>query len=223
MLTTRRARIVAGVGVAVVALLVLSQLILPGIAERRLRDRLERNGTVDSVDVRAFPALELLGGRADEVSVRMSGARTGAGRFADLVARTEDTDRLDAEVTGVRIFTLRLRELTLKKRGRTIDGTATVADADLRAVLPDGFDVRPVASGDGALVFEGTAAILGRRLRGQAVVAARDGRLVLSPNVLFGGFVSLTIFQDPRIEVLSVGARPRPDGFVLTARARLRE
>jgi hypothetical protein len=210
-------------GVALVALALASQLVLPRLAEDRLRDRLARNGVVESVQVRSFPAVELLGGRADRVRIRMRDAHAGPGRFADLVAGTRDTDELDATVRGVRILTLRLREMRLRKRGRGLTGTATVTDAELRAALPGGFDVRPVASGQGALVFEGTASLLGRRFTGQAVVAARNGRVLLAPNVLFGGLLSLTIFEDPRIEVLSVGARQRPDGFTLTARARLRE
>jgi len=213
----------AGALGALVLLAVLAQLVLPGIAERRLRDRLERNGEVERVDVRAFPAVMLLWGRSDRIAIRMGEARAGPGRFADLVAGTRDTDRLDARVRTLRVLTLRFRDLTLRKRGRTLTGSATVTDADLRAGLPGGFDVRPVASSGGALVFEGTATVLGRRLTGQAVVAARNGRVMLAPNVLFGGFLALTVFEDPRIEVLDVGARQRPDGFVVTARARLRE
>lgn len=220
---SRGVRVAAGVAAVAAALLALSQILLPQLAERRLREGLEDNGAVDSVAVRAFPGLKLLWGRADRVDVRMSDARAGAGRFADLVARTADAERVDAEVSGLRILTLRFREVTLRKRGRTVFATATVADADLREALPEGFDVRPVASGAGALVFEGTATLLGRRLRGQAVVAARNGTVVLAPNVLLGNFLSLTIFRDARIDVVSVGARQRPDGFVLTARARLRE
>ncbi len=220
---TPRARIAVAAVAAVAVLLLVSQLVLPGVAERRLRDRLQRNGTVERVDVRAFPALQLLWGRADRVVVRMREGRAGAGRFADLLADTRDAERVDAVVRGARILTLRVRELRLRKRGRTLEGSATVTDADLRAALPPGFDARPIASRAGVLVFEGSAALLGRRLRGQVVVAARDGNVVLAPNVVFGGFLTLTVFRDPRIEALAVGARPRRDGFVLTARARLRE
>jgi hypothetical protein len=222
--TRRRwGRIAVGVAAGIMVLLLASQLFLPWLAERRLRDRLDDNGVVESVEVRAFPALTLLGGKADRTTIRMRDAHAGPGRFADLVAGTKNTDELDATVDGARILTLRLRRLELKKRGRDITGTATVTDAELRAALPGGFDVRPVASGDGVLVFEGTASILGRSFTGQAVVAARNGKVLLAPNVLFGGFLALTIFEDPRIEVLDVGARQRPDGFTLTARARLRE
>ena len=221
-MASRPARIAIAAVAGVLVLLLASQLFLPWLAERRLRDRLDDNGVVESVDVHSFPALELLGGKADRTTIRMRDGHAGPGRFADLVARTKNTDKLDATVDGARILTLRLRQLKLRKRGRDIQGTATVTDAELRAALPGGFDVRPVASGDGVLVFEGTANILGRSFTGQAVVAARNGKVLLAPNVLFGGFLSLTIFEDPRIEVLDVGARQRPDGFTLTARARLR-
>jgi hypothetical protein len=215
-----RRALLAAAGLLV--LLALSQLLLPVLAENRLRGRLERDGKVESVDVSAFPALKLLWGSADRVTIRMADAGAGPGRFADLLASTSEADELDARVKSLRVLTLTFRDLVLHKRGRDLTGTAMVTDADLRAALPAGFDVRPVASGDGALVFEGTVALLGQRLTGQAVVAARNGRVLLAPNLPFGGFLSLTVFGDPRIEVLGVGAQARPDGFVLTARARLR-
>ena len=83
--------------------------------------------------------------------------------------------------------------------------------------------MRPVASGGGGLVFEGTVEFLGQRFSGRVVVAARDGRIVLAPDIPFGGFVTLTLFEDPRIEVTDVGARSRPDGFTVTADAVLRD
>jgi hypothetical protein len=216
-------RIAVVVVTGVVLPLLASQLFLPKLAENRLRGRLDDNGVVEEVDVRAFPALKLLGGKADKTTIRMRDGQAGPGRFADLVAGTKNTDKLDATVDGAKILTLHLRQLKLRKRGRDIEGTATVTDSELRAALPGGFDVRPIASGDGVLIFEGSANILGRSFSGQAVVAARNGKVLLAPNVLFGGFLSLAIFEDPRIEVLDVGARQRPDGFTLTARARLRQ
>jgi hypothetical protein len=219
----RAARIAVAVAVGLVALLALGQVILPGIAERRLRDSLETRGQVEEVSISAFPAIKLLWHRADDVTVRM-GALDPAppGDFADLLARTVETTDLDASAREQQILTLRLHDSSLRKRGDELTLSSTVDDADLRAALPPGFDVRPVASGDGALVFEGSADLFGQRFQGRAVVAARDGRLLLTPDLPFGGFLSLTLFADPRIEVLSVGARQRPGGFTLAARARVR-
>jgi len=219
---SRAARVALATAGGLILLIVASQLALPPIAEHRLRDRLERSGTVERVEISAFPAVKLLWHRADDVTVRMGRLRTGSGNFADLLARTGDADDVDASVAEQRILTLRLLESHLRKRGDELTMGATVTDADLRAALPPGFDLRPVAPGDGALVFEGTADLFGRSFTGQAVVSARDGRLQLQPNVPFGGLLSVTLFADPRIEVLGVGVRNRPNGFTVTARARLR-
>ncbi|MFZ0377875.1 MAG: hypothetical protein WAL38_08625, partial [Solirubrobacteraceae bacterium] len=60
-----------GVAGLVLLVLVVAQLVLPGIAADRLRDQLARSGTVISVKVSAFPAIELLWGDADSVVVRL--------------------------------------------------------------------------------------------------------------------------------------------------------
>jgi hypothetical protein len=219
----RAARIAAAIAGGVVALLVALQLVLPGVAERRLRDRLEESGTVEEVDVSAFPALTLLWGRADDVTVRMGRLTASQGSFAELIARTTDSENVDATAREQRILTLRLHESRLRKRGDEIHLESSVDEADLRAALPPGFDLRPVASGDGALVFQGSARLFGQTFEGEAVVAARDGNLVLSPNVPFGGLASLTLFDDPRVEVESVGARPSPGGFTLEAQVRVND
>jgi hypothetical protein len=219
---SRAARVALATAGGLILLLVVAQLALPTIAEHRLRDRLERSGTVERVEISAFPAVKLLWHRADDVEVRMGRLRTGSGNFADLLASTGDTNDLDASAEEQRILTLRLHDSRLRKRGDELTLSSTVDDADLRAALPPEFDVRPVASGDGALVLEGSAELLGQRFQGRAVVTARDGRLILAPDVLFGGFLTLTLFADPRIEVLSVGARQRTGGFTVVARARVR-
>jgi hypothetical protein len=205
----------------VVVALVVIQLVAPPIAERRLRERLERSGRVDRVEIGAFPAVKLLWGRADDVVVRMRDARPGPGGLADLLARARDTERLDAHVDSLRVLTLRLRDVRLRERDAELTGSAAVTEPDLRAALPPSFDVRPVASGDGAMVLEGSAVVLGRRLSARAVVAARDGKLVIAPEIPFGGLLSLTLFSDPRVAVTDVSARPAAGGgFTLQAAGR---
>jgi DUF2993 family protein len=216
----RRAAIAAA---AILALLSLAQLALPSLAERRLRDRLEEDGKVERVEVSAAPAFQLLWGRADRVEVEMAEARAQPGRFADRLARTRDADRVDVRVRELRIVTLRLHDLRLRKRGRTLQGEASVSDADLRAALPPGFGFRPVEAANGELVLEGTARVLGRDVRARARLVPLQGRLLIQPEgIPLGGLLALTVFADDRIEVQSVGARARGDGFTLTARARLR-
>ena len=87
--------------------------------------------------------------------------------------------------------------------------SANVTDADLRAALPAGFDVRPVASGDGKLVFDGTAELFGSRFSGQAVVSVNDGRLKLEPNIPFGGrAVADAVLRSARRGARRRGAKP---------------
>jgi hypothetical protein len=215
-------RAIIAILLVVVAALVAAQLILPGVSEQRLRDRLGRDGRVTRVEVHSFPAIKLLWNRADRVVVRMNSASAGTGKVADLLASARDAGEVDARVGELKVTLLRLRDVRLRKRGDRFDGRATVTTADLSSSLPAGFTLRPVAAGGGTLVFEGTATILGRTLRARAVAAARDGKLLVAPDVPFGGLVALTVFADPRVAVEDVGAQAAADGFTLTAKARLR-
>ena len=68
------------------ALAVLQQVVVPPIAERRLRDRLERTGSVERVDVSAVPAQKLVFGHADRVLVLDRGRIIAGGLPADVRA-----------------------------------------------------------------------------------------------------------------------------------------
>ena len=208
---------------AVAALAALQQVAIPPIAEHRLRDRLGRTGPVERVEIAAVPALKLAFGRADRVTVRMRSSTTGPAGLADLLAATRATATLDASAATARVGPLTFRDASLRKRAGELDGQASVRGGDLRAALPPGLTVAPVASGGGQLVFAGTATFLGRIVHARAVVLARGGRLLVVPDVPFGELLTLTVFSDPRLYVQGVGARPQPDGFILSARARLRD
>src|SRR5213595_148133 len=103
--------IAAAVVLAVLVLLaVAAQLLLPGIAENRVRDRLAHDGRVESVHVSAFPAVKLLWGKADRVTVRMASVRMGTGRLGHLLASTGDAGRVDATARELDVLSLRLRD-----------------------------------------------------------------------------------------------------------------
>jgi hypothetical protein len=214
--------IAAAIVLVLVVLAVVAHIVLPGIAENRIRDRLAHDGRVESVQVSAFPAIKLLWGKADRVTVRMANVHTGVGGLGGLIGRTADAGRVDASTRELDVLTLRLHDASLHKRGGRLEGEATVTDADLRAALPAGFAVRPVASGNGQLVLRGTATLFGATISANAVLLAQDGKLRIAPDVPFGGFAALTVFSDPHVHVEAVGARAAPGGgFTLTARGRL--
>ncbi len=216
-------RIAAFATAALVAgALVIAQIVLPGIAERRLRDRLSQSGTVLKVQVQAFPAVKLLWHRADKVVIRMGDYRSNTGHLGGLLEQAADVASLDASAQVLRAGLLTLRNATLTKRGNELLGTATVSEADLRAAVPFLDSVQPVASVNGQLTLRGTATLLGVTASVDATVGPQGGRLVVTPDVPFGGLATVTVFSDPRVEVQSVTASVVPGGFSVTARARIR-
>jgi hypothetical protein len=216
----RRLIALAVVGV-VLALLIVAQLVLPGIAADRLRDRLAGSGTVLEVKVSAFPAITLLWHRADHVVVRMADYRSGASNLGDSLAQTADVGTLEASVGELRSGALTLRNATLVKRGNELTAAATVTEADLRAAVPFLQGVQPVASSGGRLTLRGTASLLGLQASVDATVAAENGALVVAPDVPFGGIATITLFDNPHVRVESVGAVALPGAFRISARATL--
>jgi hypothetical protein len=207
-----------GIGVAaVLGLLAAAQVALPRLAESRLRSELGSTGSVESVHVSAFPAVKLLWRHADSVELRMGEARAETGRVAELLDEARGVGRLDATIASLRLGPLVVRDIALRKREDSLTGEAHVTSADLSAALPPSVQLRPVETEDGTLVLEASAGPLTVRAR----LSARDGRLVIAPEGLLGGIASLTVFDDPRVAVTAVGARPGPDGYTFTAEARL--
>src|SRR4029077_14247718 len=102
---SRRRRGALALAVATLAALVVfgvGQLVLPGVAEHRLRSQLARYGVVRQVQIESAPAVELLWHRADSVKVAMDSSRSqpsGHGSLADFLSRTRSTGKLDVSVT----------------------------------------------------------------------------------------------------------------------------
>jgi hypothetical protein len=214
----RRLIALAVAGVVLLVLIVL-QFVLPGVAEQELRDQLSQSGTVLSVKVSAFPAIKLLWHHADSVVIRMGRYQSGAGPLGDRLGQTAGVGKLDASVQEFRSGALTLRNAAMTKRGDELTGSATVLNADLRAAVPFLNDVQPIASGDGRLTLRGRASLLGLNATVDATVSALNGALVVAPNVPFGGIATITLFNDPHVQVQSVGAAAVPGGFRVSATA----
>lgn len=69
---TRRGKIVAIVASALALAVILGQLLLPGLGENAIRDRLTANGGVADVSIGAFPAARLLWGNGDSLKIEAS-------------------------------------------------------------------------------------------------------------------------------------------------------
>src|SRR6476660_3318183 len=217
----RRIIAIATAGV-VILVLVVAQFVLPAIATDRLRDRLSKSGNVISVEVHAFPAIKLLWNHADRVVVRMGRYQSGAGALGDLLSQTSDVGSVDASAQEFSSGLLTVADAALRKRGNQLVGTALVTESDLRRSIPILQSVVPVASSDGRLTLRGTASLFGVTATVDATVSASDGKLVVAPDVPFGGFATVTVFSNPHLEVQSVAATAAPGGFRVTATGRLK-
>lgn len=219
----RKWAIVAGSGVlAVVLVLGVAQLVLPGIAAQRLRDRLAHSGRVLSVTVDAFPALELLWHQADHVVIRMASYSASAGSLEHDVGQITDVDSLDASAARLTAGLLTLRNASLRKRGSRVTGQAAVSESDLRSALPVLDSVVPVTSSGGQLTLQGTATFLGVTASVDASVRPARGALVVSPDVPFGGLATITLFTSRDVAIQGVSAAPAPGGFRASVQARVR-
>jgi hypothetical protein len=214
----RRIAVLAVVGV-VLLILVVAQIVLPGVAAQELRNNLEQSGTVLEVKVSSFPAIKLLWHRADTVVVRMGRYRAPVSRLGQTLGGAGDAASLDASAQELILGPITLRNATLRKRSSDLVGSATVTEADLRSAVFFLQNVEPIASENGSLTLRGKASVLGLTATVDATVAAQDGALVVAPNVPFGGIATLTLFNDPHIKVHSVSATNVTGGFRVTADA----
>src|SRR2546430_741937 len=105
----RRMIALATAGVVLLLLVLIAQLVLPGIAAREIRDRLSRRGRVLSVEVKAFPAIELLWHHADKVVVKLGRYRANASQLGKDLADTADIGTLDATAAEIDAGLLTLR------------------------------------------------------------------------------------------------------------------
>ena len=174
------------------------------------------------VQVHAFPAVKLLWHRADKVVVRLGRYRPAPGKLGSSLDQVADVGTLELTAQELDYGLLTLRHASLFKRGRRLVGAAIVADSDLRSALPILSSVTPVASGDGKLTLRGTATLLGLTATVDATVSAQDGKVVVAPDVPFGGLATVTVFSDPHVEVQSVIASPAPGGIAVPGTAVLR-
>ena len=209
-----------GIGVAVVILLLLvAQIVLPGIAAQNLRDRLSHNGKVLSVSVSAFPAIELLWHQADKVVVRMDNYRSGPGHLQSLLNEASNTGSLDASANELDTGLITLHDASLHKRGNELLGSATVTQSDLRSALGGAIQgLQPVSSGSGQLTFQGT--VFG--VTADATLRAQNGELVISPDVPLLNLITVGVFHDPHVYVEGVGASDSSNGYAVHVQARLR-
>jgi hypothetical protein len=203
----RAGRIAAIVIAASVLVLALMQVFLPGLAASTIRSKLRRYGHVESVSVSAWPALELLWGSADSVSVKARDLAVSTGQAAKLLWEGRGASRVDMTASIVRLGPLRVSDASLRKRGDALSAQARASAADVSAALPAGVSLTLVRSEGGQVEVRATGGLFGVGASVDAVAGAQEGHLVARPvGLLFGG-LQLTLFADPHVYVQGVAAQ----------------
>jgi hypothetical protein len=189
-----------------VALLVLAQVFLPKIAANRISDRIGRYGSVESVHVSAWPAVELLWKHADSVKVHATRLRVSPAQTAKLLEEASGTSRLEVNVDSAHEGPLALRDVRFHKRGSLMSASAHLGVADVAAALPRGIGVQLLGSGGGKVEVRASGGLFGVGASVDAVAEAEGGKLVVHPRGLLLEAIKLTLFSDPRVYVTGVSA-----------------
>ncbi len=223
-----RARRIAAVSTgAVVLLLVLAQLFLPGIAADRISSRLARYGRVRSVQVTAWPALKLLWGEADKVRVRADELTLALPQTGHVLGEGRGAHDIDMTAARVRVGPLALSDASLQKRGSQLSAQALAPEAAVAAALPPGVHVRLVRSEGGSVEVGVGGSLFGVSGEVDALAQATEGKLIARPASPLLALFALTLYEDPRVYVedIAAGSVPvgaREAGYLLRMRARLR-
>ncbi|MGA8365529.1 MAG: LmeA family phospholipid-binding protein [Solirubrobacteraceae bacterium] len=206
------ARIAVGAGVAIVVLLVLAQLLAPGIAARVVRGKVEKYGSVKSVQVKAWPAVKLAWRHADEVRVSAGRLKFEPDQAVALLKEAKGTDRVRTSVESVEVNGLRLTGAKFEKHGSALRAEAVISEEDIKRALPEGFEVALVKSEGGTVEVRASGGLFGVGASVDAVAQAEDGKLVARPTGLLLSALKLTLFENPSLYVEGVEARALADG-----------
>jgi hypothetical protein len=191
---------------ALVVALGVAQIFLPKLAASRISSRLGKYGEVRSVHVSAWPAIELLWGHADTVTVRARELKVSPGQTGRLLWQARGLNRLDLTSASTREGPLPLRDVSFHKRGRKLRARARVSSADVKAALPPGFDVQLLDSAGGQVLVRASGGLFGVGASVDAIAQAIGGKLVVQPRGFLVEALKLTLFSDPHVYVEGVGA-----------------
>jgi hypothetical protein len=213
--------------VVLVGAFVAAQLVLPGLAAQRLRERVAPYGTVQSASVQAFPALQLLWDHADSAQLDAASMHIDTAQASQLLWSARGINDLRVAIADLWEEALLLQNVRLEKHGADLFGEASVTQADLGAVLGAGIEVVPLASSSGeTLEVQLTGALFGISASVNALVRAESGKLVAQPQAAIPGFLGpVTLFSAAHVSVQGIGLTSQPDtttsGYRLHMRAQL--
>jgi hypothetical protein len=210
----RSAKIALALAGGILLVLVLAQVLLPGIAAKRITTRLSRYGSVQSVSVKAFPALKLLWHNADSVTVKAGSLKLTPAQTASLLWEARGLNDIDLTASSMTEGPLQLRNVSVHKRAKSLTGRAQTSATGPSGALPGGFGLQLVGSEGGEVKVRGSGGLFGVGGSVDAVVLASGGKLVARPVGFPLDALTLTLFSEPHVYVVGVGATAQrgPEG-----------
>lgn len=189
--------------------LVASQLFLPGVAERRAEDRLEQKGGTAKVSMSALPAVRILFGDGDKLTVRGSGLRLEPEARGDELDRMDGFDEVSVELDNLRAGPLHVSAFSMS-RGEGKDDYRTRMTATTTAAEVGSFLGSQAGGGFGALL----GGLAGGSLPGgatpvpvkvNAVIASKNG----NPEVRSASGSVAGIPADPLVQIVVAAVAAR--------------
>ena len=160
----RPRRVLVWLGLAVIVLLIASQPLLPRLAAAHIRSSLQDARGV-SVSVSALPALELIFGHADTITIHAREMRIAErGTVTSLLDRAAGVHRLDVSVDLMYVAGLALEHVSLTKMGSAVSATATVTREAIAEVLPASITLRGTQESARVLRVDIAASLFGQRV-----------------------------------------------------------
>jgi hypothetical protein len=201
---------VLGAAGGLLALLGLAQLLLPALAARRIRSDLAPYGVVRSASVSAFPAIELLWGKAQSASVSTGPLNVDPAEVGSLLWRARGVQRVDLHAESMRVGALALSDVSWQKRGERLYTTGVIGEAQLRKALPGSSSFRLLSSGPGGVEVQVGGSLFGLSASIDVQLTATDGQLVAAPRGPFGGLVRVRLLSASHLYVQSVALADAP-------------
>jgi hypothetical protein len=211
--------VLGALGVVGILALAASEAILPRLAEHELRSRLSSIGTIERIDLRTRPALELLLRHVDRVDIRLRDVELGVPSGGALGGDLASVGHLSFTARSVMAGPVPVaRDAELRKDGGRVDGQVALPGQDSlpgwlasRALsarsVPSGLELAPTRGADHVRVM----------------VVASGGDIVAKPVV--EGIevpVGYPLLHDPDLAVDTLRARARDGHVVVSATGHLR-
>ena len=139
-------RIAAIAGAAIIVVLLVSQIFLPGIGEGVIKDRLTENGGTADVSLSATPAARLLWGSGDKIAVDANGLDLEVSTSDDPVV-FDDLDRFDdveIVIDDSSMGPVQMTSFVLTRNGDepySLEATGNTSVSDLAEFGAEAFDL----------------------------------------------------------------------------------